>query len=234
MINWPTIIKLLGLTILGISVCLVFPLIIALSSGDGGTFPLLFSCLAGIITGLEAIFILRPGPHEITRKEGVLFVVLAWLAAVVVGALPYWFSPYFTGFTDAFFESMSGYTTTGSTILSDIEGLPQSLLFWRALTHWLGGMGIIVLGIAILPLLGAGGTALYRAEFSGARSEKLTPRIAETAIALWKIYAGFTLLEYIALRFAGMTPFDSICHSFATMATGGFSTRAASIEAGFL
>ncbi len=231
MINWPTIIKLLGLTILGISVCLVFPLIIALSSGDGGTFPLLFSCLAGIITGLAAIFILRPGPHEITRKEGVLFVVLAWLAAVVVGALPYWFSPYFTGFTDAFFESMSGYTTTGSTILSDIEGLPQSLLFWRALTHWLGGMGIIVLGIAILPLLGAGGTALYRAEFSGARSEKLTPRIAETAIALWKIYAGFTLLEYIALRFAGMTPFDSICHSFATMATGGFSTRAASIAA---
>ena len=93
---------------------------------------------------------------------------------------------------------MSGYTTTGSTILSDIEGLPQSLLFWRALTHWLGGMGIIVLGIAILPLLGAGGTALYRAEFSGARSEKLTPRIAETALALWKIYAGFTLLEYIA------------------------------------
>ena len=231
MINWPTIIKLLGFTVLGISGCLVFPLILALSRGDAGIFPLLISLLIGIIAGSIGAFLLRPEPHEITRKEGVLFVVLAWLAAVIVGALPYWFSPYFAGFTDAFFESMSGYTTTGSTILTDIEGLPQSLLFWRALTHWLGGMGIIVLGIAILPLLGAGGTALYRAEFSGARSEKLTPRIAETAIALWKIYAGFTLLEYIALRFAGMTPFDAICHSFATMATGGFSTRAASIEA---
>ncbi len=231
MINWPTILKLLGYTILGISMCLIFPLVIALSSGDEGTFPLLMSLLTGIIVGGLAVLTLRPGPHEITRKEGVLLVGLAWMGAVAVGALPFWYSPYFSGFTDAFFESMSGYTTTGATILSDIEGLPQSLLFWRALTHWLGGMGIIVLGIAILPLLGAGGTALYRAEFSGARSEKLTPRIAETALALWKIYAGFTLLEYIALRLAGMTPFDSICHSFATMATGGFSTRTASIEA---
>ncbi len=231
MINWPTILKLLGHTILGISVCLIFPLAFALSSGDGGTIPLLASLLTGIILGGTAILALRPDRHEITRKEGVLFVVLAWLAAVVIGALPYWYSPYFGSFTDAFFESMSGYTTTGATILPDVEGLPQSLLFWRALTQWLGGMGIIVLGIAILPLLGAGGTALYRAEFSGARSEKLKPRIAETAIALWKIYVTFTLLEYIALRFAGMSAFDSICHSFATMATGGFSTRAASIEA---
>ena len=230
MINWPTILKLLGHIILGISVCLIFPLGIALFSRDGGTTPLLSALLTGIILGGLAVITLRPARHEITRKEGVLLVVLAWMAAVIIGALPYWYSSYFSSFTDAFFESMSGYTTTGATILLDIEALPHSLLFWRALTHWLGGMGIIVLGIAILPLLGAGGTALYRAEFSGARSEKLKPRIAETAIALWKIYAGFTLLEYIALRFAGMTAFDSICHSFATMATGGFSTRAASIE----
>jgi len=230
-ISWPTIIKLLGYTTIGISACLIFPLGVALYLGDSGAYPLFFSLLAGTLAGGGAIFLWRPEPHEITRKEGVLFVVLAWLTAVFIGALPYWFSPNFTGLTDAFFESMSGYTTTGATILTDIEGLPASLLFWRALTHWLGGMGIIVLGIAILPLLGAGGTALYRAEFSGARSEKLKPRIAETAMALWKIYAGFTLAEYVALRFAGMGPFDAVCHSFATMATGGFSTRAASIEA---
>lgn len=231
MISWPTIIRLLGYTAIGISACLVFPLAISLYLGDSGTHPLFYSLLAGAVMGAGAVLFFRPEPHEITRKEGVLFVVLAWLTAVVIGALPYWLSPYFTGFTDAFFESMSGYTTTGSTILSDIEGLPSGLLFWRALTHWLGGMGIIVLGIAILPLLGAGGTALYRAEFSGARSEKLKPRIAETAMALWKIYAGFTLAEYVALRFAGMNAFDAVCHAFATMATGGFSTRAASIEA---
>lgn len=190
-----------------------------------------WALLVGLGTGAASIFAFRPNPHEITRKEGVLFVVLAWISAVILGALPYWFSPYFSGLTDAFFESMSGYTTTGATILPDIESLPPSLLFWRALTHWLGGMGIIVLGIAILPLLGAGGNALYRAEFSGARSEKLRPRIAETAMALWRVYAGFTLLEYIALRLAGMGPFDAVCHAFATMATGGFSTRNASIAA---
>jgi len=158
-------------------------------------------------------------------------VVLAWIAAVTLGSLPFYFSDQFPSFTDAYFESVSGFTTTGATILSDIEALPRSLLLWRSLTHWLGGMGIIVLGIAILPLLGTGGMELYRAEFSGAGSEKLKPRIAETAMALWKIYLAFTLAEFAALLLAGMSAFDSICHAFATMATGGFSTRGASIEA---
>jgi len=203
---------------------------LALWEGDAGTWPLLVALLSGLVAGGAGGFAFRPKPHEINRREGILFVVLAWVVLVTLGALPYYFSPFFPGFTDSFFESISGFTTTGATILTDIEGLPRSLLLWRALTHWFGGMGIIVLGIAVLPLLGTGGMELYRAEFSGAHSEKLKPRIAETAIALWKIYVAFTLAEYVALRWAGMTSFDAVCHSFATMATGGFSTKAASIE----
>ncbi len=230
MINWPIIFKLLGYIILGISASLSFPLAIALATGDGGIMPLAVSLLVGLTVGGSVVLYFKTGPHEINQKEGILIVVMAWLVAVAVGTLPYLLSPYFSGLTDAFFESMSGFTTTGATILSDIEGLPLSLHFWRALTHWLGGMGIIVLGIAILPLIGAGGNVLYNAESSGAKSEKLKPRIAETASALWKVYFFFTLLEYLALRYAGMTRFDAVCHAFSTMATGGFSTKALSIE----
>jgi trk system potassium uptake protein TrkH len=221
---------LLGYFVLGVTAFLTLPLGLALWEGDEGVTSLLIALVSGLAAGGLGGFLFRPKPHEINRREGILFVVLAWVVLVTLGALPYFFSPFFPGFTDAFFESISGFTTTGATILIDIEGLPRSLLLWRALTHWFGGMGIIVLGIAVLPLLGTGGMELYRAEFSGAHSEKLKPRIAETALALWKIYVAFTLAEYVALRWAGMTSFDAVCHAFATMATGGFSTKAASIE----
>ncbi len=216
---------------MGVAGSLIAPLLFALIEGDSGVYPVLFSMLIGGALGAGAAFLPRSDPHEINRREGILLVALAWVAAAALGGLPYFFSSYVGGFTDAFFESMSGFTTTGATILTDIEAVPHSLLLWRAMTHWLGGMGIILLGIAILPLIGTGGMELYRAEFSGARSEKLRPRIAETALSLWKIYVALTLSEYIALRFAGMTSFDAVCHSFATMATGGFSTRGLSIEA---
>jgi trk system potassium uptake protein TrkH len=185
---------------------------------------------SGVVLGGIVCLSLRPGEHELTRREGILFVALAWSAAVFWGALPYALSPDFPSWTDAVFESMSGFTTTGATILSDVESVPRSLLLWRALTHWLGGMGIIVLFIAVLPLLGTGGMELYRAEFSGAKSEKLKPRVAETAMSLWKIYVSLTLAQYLLLRVAGMGPFDAVCHAFATLATGGFSTRNLSIE----
>ena len=231
MIRWPAIVQLLGYFIIGIAASLIAPLLFAVVEGDAGVYPLLVSLLIGGVVGAGAVFLRRSDPHEINRREGILLVALAWVAAAVLGGLPYFFSSYVGTFTDSFFESMSGFTTTGATILTDIEALPHSLLLWRAMTHWLGGMGIILLGIAILPLIGTGGMELYRAEFSGARSEKLRPRIAETALSLWKIYVVLTLVEYVALRFAGMTPFDSVCQSFATMATGGFSTRGLSIEA---
>jgi len=230
MINWSIILRFLGFVSLGISACLVPVLTVSIYFGDDTMLPLCASIVISSALGLVAIKWFKEDEPELNHREGTLLVVLAWIIAVFLGSLPYWFSPAFDSFTDAFFESMSGFTTTGATILSDIEGTPTSLLFWRSLSHWIGGMGIIVLGIAILPLVGASGTILYKAEFSGAKSEKLRPRIQETASTLWKVYLFFTILEYLALRIAGMTRLDAICHSFSTMATGGFSTRNLSVE----
>ncbi len=231
LIYWPIIVRLLGIFALGVSATQLIPLALALLDGDGSAWGLTASVLLGFAAGGAACGLVRNADHELTRREGVLFVALAWLVSVGFGALPFVFSPAFGGFTDAYFESMSGFTTTGATVVGNVEGLPRSLLLWRAMTHWLGGMGIIVLAIAVLPLLGTGGMELYRAEFSGARSEKLKPRVAETALALWRIYVALTLAEYVLLRWAGMGPFDAVCHTFATVATGGFSTRNLSIEA---
>jgi trk system potassium uptake protein TrkH len=158
-----------------------------------------------------------------------MLVVATWLSAPLFGCLPFYFSTYFPTFTDAFFEAASGFTTTGATVLPQMEVLPRGLQLWRIFSQWLGGMGIVLLGIAILPLLGVGGMHLYRAEFSGAKSEKLKPRITETALSLWRIYLALTLVEYFALRWAGMGSFEALCHAFSTLGTGGFSTRTASI-----
>ena len=147
----------------------------------------------------------------------------------VLGGLPFYLSPEFPSFTDAFFEAASGFSASGATVLNDVERLGKPILFWRCLTHWIGGMGIILLGVAVLPLVGHGGTSLYRAEFSGAISEKLKPRITETALALWKVYLGLSLASYIALRWAGMGNFDALCHTFSVLGTGGFSSRSASV-----
>lgn len=231
MIHWSSILRLLGFLALFLAGALTVPLLYAIIEGDAGLLPL--SQALAVTAGAAAILLFRfPGSsHELTHREGILLVVASWLMAGLIGALPYQLSGYFPTFTDALFESISGFTTTGASVVQDVEALPGSLLFWRAVTHWLGGMGIIVLMVAILPLIGMGGMELYRAEFSGARSEKLKPRIAETAVSLWKIYVALTLAEYVALRLAGMGRLDSVCHSFATVATGGFSTRNLSVEA---
>lgn len=231
MIHWATVVRLLGFFLGGLAVSMAVPLVFALWNHDEGAGGLTAGVLVSGVLGATFWWGVRGEPADVSRRDGILLVTLVWLTLTAVGALPYVFSGYIPSFTDAFFETMSGFTTTGATILTDIEGLPRSLLLWRALTHWLGGMGIIVLGIAVLPILGVGGMVLYRAEFSGARSEKLKPRVAETALALWRIYAALSLAEYLALRWAGMDRFEAVCHTFATMATGGFSTRAASIEA---
>lgn len=215
----------------GVAACLAVPLLVALLLRDEGRVPLALSTAVALGTSLILGFSLKRAGQEFSRREGILVVVAAWLVAAFLGALPFYFSPHFDSFTDAFFESMSGFTTTGATVITDIEALPGSLHFWRCFTHWLGGMGIILLGIAILPLIGVGGMELYRAEFSGSRSDKIKPRIAETAKALWKIYFFLSVAEYIALRLAGMDRLDAACHTFSTMGTGGFSTRNGSIEA---
>lgn len=158
-----------------------------------------------------------------------MLTVLIWFSVSAFGALPFYLTPAYASYTDAFFEAASGFTTTGATVLSDVEVLPEPIQFWRCFTHWLGGLGIVLLVVAILPLVGHGGMLLYRAEFSGAKSERLKPRIVETTIALWKIYVLLTVAQYAALRLAGMNAFDSICHTFATLGTGGFSSRTASV-----
>jgi trk system potassium uptake protein TrkH len=165
------------------------------------------------------------------QREGILLVVLIWLSACVFGALPFYFSGHFDRYADAFFESASGFTTTGATVVAVVEKLPPELHLWRALTHWLGGMGIVLLSIAILPLIGQGGRELYHGEFSGARSQQLKPRVIEASRTLWRIYLALTLVLFACLLVAGMGVLDAVCHAFSTLATGGFSTRTASIGA---
>ncbi len=230
MIHWNTLLHILGRFLIALAGSMLIPLLYGLWIKDDLR-PFAFGIA---ITGLAGwlLFKLTSRPRsDLSKREGLLLVSLVWIVSSVFGCLPFYFSPFFPSFTDAFFETSSGFTTTGATVLADVEVLPHSLQFWRCFTHWLGGMGIVLLAIAILPLVGVGGMSLYRAEFSGARSEKLKPRITETAIALWRVYAAFTLAEYMALRWAGMNRFDAVCHTFSTLGTGGFSTRTASIAA---
>lgn len=164
-------------------------------------------------------------------REGFAAVAGAWILASLFGALPYVFSGSIPNYIDAVFETTSGLTTTGASVLTNLEFFPRSILLWRSLTHWLGGMGIIVLFIVLLPNIGIGAVHLFNAEVPGPISEKVLPKIKDTALLLWSIYAGFTLLEVILLCLAGMSFYDAVNHAFATMATGGFSTRTASVAA---
>ncbi len=167
--------------------------------------------------------------EELTTRDGYLIVTLGWILASSFGSLPFLIHGSIPDITNAFFESVSGFTTTGASILNNVESVPYGLLFWRSMSQWLGGMGIIVLSIAIFPLLRIGGMSLYRAEVAGPNKDKLHPRVQETAKRLWAIYVLLTLSETILLMFGGMNLFDALCHSFSTLASGGFSTKNASI-----
>jgi len=167
--------------------------------------------------------------HELRTREGFAVVSFAWLLFSLFGSLPYLLSGSIPNPTDAFFETVSGFTTTGATILTNIEALPRGILFWRSMTHWMGGMGMIVFSLAVLPMLGVGGMQLYKAEVSGPTVDKLTPRVAETARILWVVYVVITAVLAVLLLLGGMDLFDAICHAFSTVASGGFSTRNLSI-----
>jgi len=169
--------------------------------------------------------------EELNAKDGLAVVGLSWIFLSAFGALPFFLSGEVTSYTDAFFETASGFTTTGATIITQIESLPRGILFWRSLTHWLGGMGIIVLTVALLPALGRGAYQLYRAEAPGPTAERVHPRMKETAKTLWTVYFILSLAETLLLMAGGMPFFDALCHTFGTMATGGFSTKTASIGA---
>lgn len=209
-----------------------FMLIAALFSliyKDGATLDIFLASVTTMITGVLFMFATRKHKKEVQRKEGYIIVTFGWIVLSLSGMLPYLFTGTIPAVTNAFFETVSGYTTTGASIVDDIEALPEGILLWRSLTHWIGGMGIIVLAIAILPLLGIGGMQLFAAEAPGPSAEKLHPRITDTAKRLWLIYVGYTAAETLLLSVAGMSFFDALNHSLSTLSTGGFSTKNASL-----
>lgn len=195
---------------------------------DGAFLPLMYSTLVTLLFGLFPL-IFVPATTHITNKEGLLIVVLSWLLACLAGALPYMLWGGVFDFTNAWFESVSGFTTTGSTILLNIEAIPKSLLFWRAVTHWIGGIGIIIFVLAVLPFIGIAEIILFRSEFSSLLQQNFHHRASSAIRILTGVYLGLTVLEIIALCLAGMPLYDSITHSFATIATGGFSPKNASV-----
>ena len=168
-------------------------------------------------------------PFKLSTRGGIALVALAWICTCIVGALPYFCSGAIKDFADALFEASSGFTTSGATIMESIEDKPLSILVWRCQTHWLGGMGIVVLAVALFPLLGVGGFALIKSETTGPDKGKLTAKITETAKALWFIYFGLTVIQTLLLIFAGMNFTEAMCHAFSTMGTGGFSVKNSSI-----
>jgi trk system potassium uptake protein TrkH len=225
------VLRVLAVFLVLISFFMLIPVPVALFYGEREL--VRFFLLPVVINLAVAVMLYFGLPKDkglnLSTKGAFLFVALAWLSASAVGAMPFCLSGYIPAYTDAFFETMSGFTTTGASILTDIEALPKSLLFWRSLTHWLGGMGIVVLTVALFPLLGIGGFQLLKAESPGPSVDKITPRITETAKILWFIYLLLSVLEVLLLYLGGMSLFDAVTHMFGTMATGGFSPKNASI-----
>lgn len=220
---------LVGFLNLFLALSMTAPLAVSLIYQDGTAIYFLVTIGLVVFSGLILILTFRSPGQEIRHREGMAVVTLGWVSAGFFGSLPYYMTGVLDRFIDCLFESFSGFTTTGASIMTNIEMLPQGILFWRDLTHWLGGMGIIVMTIAILPLLGVGGMQLFKAEAPGPVTDRLKPRITETAKTLWKVYLVFTGAEVLLLHLGGMELFDSFCHTFGTLATGGFSTKSASI-----
>jgi trk system potassium uptake protein TrkH len=198
-------------------------------TNDGVLNEMTIVSLLVIFFGWLFMTVSKKNERKINKRDAYFVVVLGWLVMIFSGMLPYVVTDSISSFSNIFFETMSGYTTTGSTIINDIDALPKSIIFWRSMTHWLGGMGIIVLAIAILPLLGIGGMQLFTAEAPGLTGDKIHPRISDTAKRLWLIYVGLTFLETILLTFAGMSFFDAINNSMSNIASGGFSSKNESI-----
>ena len=225
--NWTVVQRILGLLLMMFSVTMLPPVIFSLVFGDRTWLPFVQGFGLTLLAGLITWFPVRRSTRELRLRDGFVVVALFWTVLGAFGALPLYFSttPQ-VDLTDAVFESMAGLTTTGATVLTGLDAMPQSILYYRQQLQWLGGMGIIILAVAVLPMLGVGGMQLYRAEAPGpVKDTKLTPRIAETAKALWYVYLGFTVLCMLAYMLAGMSWFDALCHAYSTVAIGGFSTH---------
>ncbi|MFW5487440.1 MAG: TrkH family potassium uptake protein [Desulfovibrio sp.] len=229
--RWRYIAHIIGALTFCVGLCMIFPILFSMYYREGGLGPMVESMGITLGAGFCLFFGFRNVNKSLpmNHREGMAITALGWAAAGIFGALPFYLSGQFGGISNCVFESFSGFTTTGSSILTDIESVSKGLLFWRSLTHWLGGMGIIVLSLAILPFLGVGGMQLYKAEVPGPVPDKLKPRIKDTAMVLWKVYVLISGVLTILLMLGGMDLFDALCHTFGTMATGGFSTKNVSI-----
>ncbi len=227
--NFRAVFKLVGVLIALIGVSMSFSLFWSLYLEEPDTLALIESIGICLLCGGILFAAGWRSTEPILRREGMAVVGLGWLLAALFGALPFYLSGVTPSFVDAYFESMSGFTTTGSTILANIEACPKGVLFWRSFIHWLGGMGIVVLFVAILPLLRAGGRQLFRSEVPGPTADTLRPRVSETASMLWKIYLSISAVEVVLLYAQGLTFYDALCHAFGTMATGGYSTKNTSV-----
>ncbi|GAB6183243.1 TrkH family potassium uptake protein [Thermodesulfovibrio hydrogeniphilus] len=228
--NFKTVLNIVGIILIILSIFMVAPIGVALINKSADFMALLLSMLLTLSSGTIMLSLTRQYRHEeIMYREAFMIVTLSWLSVTFFGSLPFIFTGATASFTDAFFEAMSGFTTTGASIFADVESLPAGLLFWRSMTQWIGGMGIIVFALAVLPIIGTGGMQLFKAEVPEISVEKLRPRIIDTAKALWLIYVGLTGLIIFLYLIAGMNLYDAVCHAFTTISTGGFSTKNASI-----
>ena len=232
----PQVFHIVGILLVMLGLSMSFSLGWSLYYAENDFIPILQALLTTIISGMILYFIFRnKNKVELSTRDGFSIVTLGWISMVIFSALPFYFSGTLS-YTNAFFEAMSGLTTTGATVFGHsttlmIEEMPHGILFWRSFTQFIGGMGIIVFSIAILPMLGMGGVQLFRAEIAGPTADKLTPRVKQTAKLLWGIYVGFVFILALILKLEGMPWFDAFCHSFTTIATAGFSTKTASIGA---
>jgi len=226
--NFKAIINLFSILVLFFSFSYIFPVLVSLIFNDGALNLFLPTFFVVGFLGLIGFLLTKGAQRDLSTKDGFVIIVMFWLVLSLAGSIPFFLSG--MSAIDSIFESMSGITTTGATVISNIEGLPESLKFYRQLLQWMGGMGLIVLAIAVMPLLGIGGAQLFKTDIPGAMGEqRLTPRIQETAKALWSIYFGLTILCALLYTFAGMSIFDAISHAMSTVAIGGFSTHDDSI-----
>ena len=231
-LNWKVITSFWGALLIINGIFMLFAIVAGVFlHNDYGWKALLISGSISILAGALMHFYARDHDKTVGKRDGFLIVSIGWVFLTLSGCLPYIISGTIPSFSGAVFETISGYTTTGASVLNDIEAVSPAILTWRSITHWIGGMGIIVLTVAILPILGIGGMQLFSAEAPGVTTDKLHPRITDTARRLWFIYVGLTIVESFLLKFAGMSWFDAINHSMATVSTGGFSTKNASIAA---
>lgn len=227
--NLRTIGWLVGLLLNLVSGALLAPLLMAVVLAEPWL-PFAIAIAAGVGAGTILLSVLRSAERSLNHRSAFLAVTLAWLTACVLGSVPFLLHPALQlSITSALFESVAGFTTTGASVLSGLDALPRSVLLWRSLSQWLGGMGMVLLGVAVLPMLGVGGMSLYKAEAPGLSKDKITPRIAETAKLLWLLYLGVSVISVVLLYLGGMTLFDAVCHTMAGISTGGFSTHGASL-----